>query len=250
MTLRVEREGAVARVVIDRADRRNALNRAMWEAIPGVLQRLSHDADVRVVVLTGAEPGLFSAGADIAEMLWHRDDGEWLADNQAAINRAQYELTRFPLPTVAVVDGDCIGGGCGLALACDLRIASARARFGITPARLGLVYPLHDVKLLVDLVGPGQARRLLYTGGFIDAAEAERIGLIEMVNEHPDALVAMIAANARSSVRTMKDFVRRVLDGQGTDDHATRTAFAIALSSADFREGAAAFLEKRAPHFD
>src|SRR5690606_830378 len=172
-------EGAVARLLIDRAEKRNAFTQAMWEAFPGILAQAMEDPAVRVLILQSAAPGVFSAGADIAEFATGARDPEWRARNQAAIRRAQYELARAPKPVIALVDGDCVGGGCGLALACDMRVASPRSRFGITPAKLGLVYSLHDTKLLVDLVGPAQAKRILYTAELLGAGEAVRIGLVE-----------------------------------------------------------------------
>lgn len=222
---------------------------AMFTALPALLAEATTSATTRLLVLQSATPGLFCAGADIAEMAANAGDGAWRDANQHAINRAQFELARLPIPTIAFVDGDAIGGGCGLALACDLRVATPRARFGITPARLGLVYPFHDTKLLVDLVGAGQARRMLFTGALIDAAEALRIGLVEAVAGSPDAMIAAIVANAPSSVRGAKAMVRRVLDGQVADDAVTMAMFADAFVGADFAEGVRAFLDKRPPAF-
>ena len=247
--LRLDRYGPVARLLIDRADKRNAMDQAMWAALPALIAAAVADPAVRVLVLQSAEPGLFCAGADIAEMAARRTDGAWLAANQAAINRAQFELARAALPTVAFIDGDCIGGGCGLALACDIRVSSPRGRFGVTPARLGLTYPLHDTKLLVDLVGPGQAKRLLFTAGLIDAAEALRIGLVEIVADSAHEVIAQIARTSPASHRGNKGFVRRLLDGQTADDAETLAAFAAAFAGPDFAEGTAAFLEKRAAEF-
>lgn len=249
MTLRLERDGAIARLLIDRADKRNAFSIDMWQALPGLLDEAAADPAVRLLIVQSANDGAFCAGADIAELLANKDDAGWRAANQAAINRAQYELTRFPLPTIARVEGDCIGGGCGLALACDMRVAGDRARFGITPAKLGLVYPLHDVKLLVDLVGPGQARRLLFSGMLVDAAEARRIGLAELHLDEMDALVAAILAASRHSTRAIKGFVRKVLDGQSADDAESLRIFAEAFEGEDFREGTSAFVAKRPPQF-
>ena len=249
MTLRLERDGAIARLLIDRADKRNAFSIDMWQALPGLLDEAAADPAVRLLIVQSANDGAFCAGADIAELLANKDDAGWRAANQAAINRAQYELTRFPLPTIARVEGDCIGGGCGLALACDMRVAGDRARFGITPAKLGLVYPLHDVKLLVDLVGPGQARRLLFSGMLVDAAEARRIGLAELHLDEMDALVAAILAASRHSTRAIKGFVRKVLDGQSADDAESLRIFAEAFEGEDFQEGTSAFVAKRPPQF-
>ena len=249
MSLRLETEGRTAHLLIDRADKRNAFNMAMWEAMPGLLDQAARNSDLRLLVVRAATSGPFCAGADIKELLANKDDASWRAKNQAAINRVQYELARHPLPTLAFIEGDCIGGGCGLALACDLRIATPAARFGITPAKLGLVYPLHDVKLLTDLVGPGQAKRILYTGSLIDAAEAQRIGLVEQVADEPSGLADAILAASPHSIRESKCFVRRVLDGQAEDDEETLRTFADAFTGADFLEGTSAFVEKRRPEF-
>lgn len=249
MTLRLEKHGPVTHLLIDRADKRNAFNIAMWRLLPDLLAQASADPQCRVLVVKSAGGAAFCAGADIAELVANRDDMSWHAQNQQAINRAQFELTRFRLPTVAMIEGDCIGGGCGLALACDMRIAAAGARFGITPAKLGIVYPLHDVKLLVDLVGPGQARRMLFTGMLIDASEAHRIGLVETLAPNEDELVAQIVAASSHSTQAIKGLVRNVLDGQAQDDARSLQVFAAAFGGPDFKEGTAAFLEKRKPIF-
>jgi enoyl-CoA hydratase/carnithine racemase len=249
MTLRLQTDGPVARLLIDRADKRNAFNQAMWEALPQRVEQAIADTSARVIILQSAEPGMFCAGADIGELMTNKDDAIWRAANQAAINRAQHVLARAAKPVIAFVDGDCVGGGCGLALAADIRVATARARFGITPAKLGLVYPLHDTKLLVDLVGPGQAKRILFTGELLDAAEALRIGLIERIAEGADDLAAAIASNSAHSVGAIKAMVRRILDGQTDDDAETRATFAEAFTLPDFIEGMTAFLEKRKADF-
>ncbi len=249
MTLRLETSGPVAHLLIDRAAKRNALTQAMWEALPGLVEQAMVDPSVRVLILRAAVPGAFCAGADIGEFGEGASDPVWRAVNQAAITRAQYVLARAAKPVIAFVEGDCVGGGCGLAIACDLRVATSSARFGITPAKLGLVYSLHDTKLLVDLVGPSQAKRILFTGGLIDAAEALRIGLIDMIDTDPIALAETIAANSLHSTVQSKAIVRRILDGQADDDAATTALFADAFTKPDFAEGVSAFLSKRPPVF-
>ena len=250
MSLRLEKHGPVARLLIDRADRRNAFNMAMWEAFPPLLAEAVADPAIRVLELRSAMPGTaFCAGADIKELLANKDDPDWRAANQAEINRVQGELARADLPTVAFVEGDCIGGGCGLAMACDIRIATPAARFGITPAKLGLVYPLHDVKLLTDLVGPGQAKRMLFTGELLDAEEARRIGLVEFIAADSAFLMEQLLSASSHTARHSKRFVRRVLDGQSEDDAETLAIFAAAFTRADFAEGTMAFVEKRRPDF-
>jgi len=250
MTLRLAIEGEVGHLLIDRAEKRNAFNMAMWEQMPGLLEQAARNPELRLLVIRAAKPGdAFCAGADIRELLANKDDASWREANQAAINRVQHMLARHVLPTIAFIEGDCIGGGCGIALACDLRISTDKARFGITPAKLGLVYPLHDVKLLTDLVGPGQAKRILYTGSLIDAEEAMRIGLVEMIEDAPDAMIEAITAASPHSIRETKRFVQRVLGGQAEDDADTLAIFAEAFTGSDFFEGTSAFIEKRKPEF-
>ena len=254
--LRLEREGPVARLLIDRADKRNAMSSAMWAAVPALVGAAMADPAVRVLVVQSATPGLFCAGADIAEMVARREDAAWLAANQAAINRAQHELTRALKPTVAFIDGDCIGGGAGLALACDIRVASPQARFGVTPARLGLVYPLHDTKLLIDLIGPSFAMEMFFTGRQFTAEEARGMGLVNRVVAD-DALETIvgemarqIADNAPLTVKAAKLVVRELVkDVADRDVAACDAAVKACFASADYKEGQAAFIEKRKPKF-
>ena len=249
MTLRLEKSGPVARLLIDRAEKRNAFNQAMWLQVPQLVSEAVADPSVRVIILASSTPGMFCAGADIGELLAHKDDASWRAANQAAINAAQYELARAAKPVIAFVDGDCVGGGCGLALACDIRVSTIRSRFGITPAKLGLIYPLHDTKLLVDLVGPGAAKRMLFTGALLPAEEALRLGLIEMIGDDADELSQTISGASAHSTHGIKAFVRLILDGQTEDDAQTLAAFAQAFTLPDFAEGTRAFVEKRKADF-
>ena len=249
MTLRLERDGPIGRILIDRPNKRNAFNQDMWEQLPVLLKAAMIDRAIRVVVVQSATPGMFCAGADIGELTMHKDNAAWRGTNQAAINRAQYELARLAKPTIAFIDGDCVGGGCGIAIACDIRVATPLSRLGITPSKLGLVYPLHDTKLLVDLVGPGQAKKLLYTGELLSADDALRIGLVEIVNENANSLARQIADNSAHSTHEIKGFVRRILDGQVDDDLETKRIFADAFAQPDLVEGTTAFMEKRKPEF-
>lgn len=251
--LRLETDGPIARLLIDRPAKRNAMDQSMWEALPGLVSRAMDDAAVRLLIVASAAPGPFCAGADIAEFATASSDPIWRARNAAAIRGTQLALARAPKPTLAVIDGDAVGGGCGIALACDLRIASANARFGITPAKLGLVYPTHDTRLLVELVGPAHARRLLYSGMLIDAAEALRIGLVQQLAVDLNAEVASFAQlvidASPASQRASKLVIQRIIEGAHDDDQTSQANFDAAFTGPDFQEGVAAFLAKRKPVF-
>jgi enoyl-CoA hydratase/carnithine racemase len=251
--LRLETSGGIARLLIDRPDKRGAMDLAMWEALPGLVDAAMADPGVRLLILTNAHPGQFCAGADIGEFASSAGSPEWRRRNNAGIRGTQLALAGASKPTLALIDGDSVGGGCGIGLACDLRFASPRARFGITPAKLGLTYPLHDTRLLVDLVGPAEAKRLLYTAGLIDAAEAHRIGLVQQVTDDLEAAAADFAASviavSPASQRASKAIIARIAAGAHDDDIASSSDFDAAFTGPDFEEGVAAFVAKRKPVF-
>lgn len=254
MTLRLQKKGKIAHLLIDRPEKRNAFTQEMWELFPDLLADAMADEAIRVLTVhASAKDSAFCAGADIGEFGTGSTDPVWRAKNQAAIGKVQHDLAQAPKPTIAVIDGDCIGGGCGIALACDIRIAGSAARFGITPAKLGLVYPLHDTKLLVDAVGPSQAKRILFTGQILPAEEALRIGLITVLSDDPyeeaTAMAKVIASVSSHSQRMSKQVIQRIGEGQADDDEASRALFNAAFDGDDFKEGVSAFLEKRKPEF-
>ncbi|MEU4804767.1 enoyl-CoA hydratase-related protein [Actinosynnema sp. NPDC023587] len=251
MTLRLDTAGPVATLTIDRPAKRNALSYAMWSALPGLLARVQAADDVRVLVVRGGEH--FSAGADIGEFSTLRSGADGAARYHEAVHGGERAIATLGKPTIAAITGFCIGGGCEVALACDLRIASDGARFGITPANLGIVYDLRSTKRLVDVVGPAWAKQILFSGEIIDAATALRIGLVNEVHADVDTRVKelseVIASRAQVSVRGAKSIVERITDGQHEDDDAVRALYDEAVHSPEYAEGVAAFLEKRSPRF-
>ncbi|WP_433271865.1 enoyl-CoA hydratase/isomerase family protein [Actinosynnema sp. CS-041913] len=251
MTLRLDMSGPVATLAIDRPAKRNAMSFEMWSSLPGLLARVRQAPDVRVLVIRGGEH--FSAGADISEFSTLRKGAEGAARYGAAVHDGERAIANLGKPTIAAVHGFCVGGGCEIALACDLRIASAGAQFGITPAKLGIVYNLTSTKRLVDVVGPAWAKQILFSGELIDAATALRIGLVNEVHEDVDARVKelseVIASRAQVSVRGAKTIVDLITDGQHEEDAAVHALYDEAVHSAEYAEGVRAFLEKRSPRF-
>jgi enoyl-CoA hydratase/carnithine racemase len=255
-SLLLRRDGAVATLTINRPARLNALTYAMFTRLPGLLAEAAAVPGLRALVLTGAGIRAFSAGADIAEFGTTRATKQQAAAYDDAVLAAEEALASFPAPTVAAVHGDCYGGGCALAIACDVRFAAAGARFAITPAKLGIVYPLGGTKRLVDLVGPSRAKIILMTGAAYSAAQAQAFGLCDEVFADPAALdagvrdfTALLAARSGVTQRAAKQTVARILDGADRDDAAHAALRAAALDSPDYAEGVRAFLDRRPPVF-
>ncbi|MFC4854044.1 enoyl-CoA hydratase/isomerase family protein [Actinophytocola glycyrrhizae] len=250
MTLRLEIEDAVATLTIDRPAKRNAMSFEMWSAIPGLLDEVAADEAVAALVIRGTDH--FSAGADISEFATLRADAAGAQRYGAAVAAGERAIAGLPKPTIAAITGVCVGGGCEIALACDLRVAARDARFGITPAKLGIVYNFTSTKQLVDVVGPAWARQILFTAEILDAGTALRIGLVNELTEDPVArareLAATMATRAQVSVRGAKTIITRITEG-GHEDDEVRALYARSVRSADYAEGVAAFLEKRPPRF-
>ncbi|MGC0420708.1 enoyl-CoA hydratase/isomerase family protein [Embleya sp. AB8] len=252
----VEVDGGIATLRIDRPQARGALTAAMWGALPGLLAGLEADREVSVLVLTGTD-GVFSAGADIRELRGHYATAE-AADAFHALNAAaERALAGFGKPTIAFVQGPCVGGGCQLAAACDLRFADSTARFGVTPAKLGIVYDAVSTARLARLVGVSTAKYLLFSAELIDAAHALRVGLVDDVfgpdeaEERVYTFARTIASRSQLTVRAAKDLLSTPLAAADEDRLATWRATweAESRGSADVREGLAAFTERRVPSF-
>ncbi|MEV0271283.1 enoyl-CoA hydratase/isomerase family protein [Hamadaea sp. NPDC050747] len=253
--LRLSAEGPVATLVVDRPDRLNAFTLQMWAALPEAVAAVEADPGVRVLVIRGPSGGPFSTGADIDEFATVRRDPADAAAYTEVVQRAEAAVSGLSKPVVALIEGWCVGGGCQLALACDLRIAADGASFGITPAKLGIVYPLTSTARLVHTVGHAAARFLLMTGEVVDAQRALRMGLADevcaphAVERRAYALARMLAGRAPISVAGAKALIDRVLAGQETDDSWTRDLYTASYHSPEYAEGVTAFGERRVPDF-
>ncbi|MFG3281776.1 enoyl-CoA hydratase/isomerase family protein [Streptomyces sp. NPDC048111] len=231
----------VATVVIANPAKRNAMTADMWRALPPLLDALAADPRVGAVVLTGAGT-TFCAGADISTL---RDPGE---DPRELAIRAEEALAAFPKPTLAAVRGHCVGGGSQLAAACDLRFAEEGALFGVTPAKLGIVYPASSTRRLAALVGPSAATYLLFSGELIDSARALRTGLVDEVlppgqlAERVAEFTRVLVSRSRLTQAAAKEFIA------GRTDRDAHWA-GQERGAGDTEEGIAAFLERRRPRF-
>ncbi len=250
MSLSLDIDGRVATLTIDRPAKRNAMSFEMWSALPGLLDKVEADEDVRALVIRGTDH--FSAGADISEFTTLRADPDGARRYGAAVHAGERSIATLTKPTIAAVRGVCVGGGCEIALACDLRVAAADARFGITPAKLGIVYNATSTKRLVEAVGPAWARQILFTAEIIDAATALRIGLVNELCADPVArateLARTMAGRSRVSVHGAKAIIARITE-DAAEDEAVHALYESSVRSDDYAEGVRAFLEKRPPRF-
>jgi enoyl-CoA hydratase len=246
-------EGPIGWLTIDRPDSRGALNRAMWEAIPGLLRQLAATPEVRAVVIRGTE-GYFIAGADITEFHQYRSDPELARKYDEGSKGTLEALADLDVPSIAMIEGPCVGGGSLVAFGCDLRIASESAFLAIPAGRLGLAYPYHGLERLVAVAGESQALDLLLTGRRVGGTEAAERGLVQRVvpTEELEAVtrktVATIARNAPLSLRYARIGARRASTAR-VDQEALRQMVADCFASEDYKEGVAAFLDKRDPVF-
>lgn len=240
----------VAWITLDRPEKRNAVTYEMWLSLAALCADAAVDPQVRVLVVSGNSDH-FCAGADVGGL------GETSADDYAAANeQADRALTAFPKPSVAFIRGSCIGGGAQIATACDLRIADTSARFGITPARLGILYPPFAIERTVGIIGAPATKHLLYSAEIIDANRALRIGLIDelvapdQADERCAALTTLLSSQ-RSLLTQMasKAMIDDIVRHGAIRDDTIETWNGHVADSNDAREGIAAFLERRAPNF-
>ena len=247
----VTRDGTVTTLWLNRPDKRNAVTEAMWSGITRTCAELADDASVRVLVVRGAGEH-FCAGADIAELSGLADRTAYHAVNKAADDA----LAAFPRPTIAFIQGSCVGGGAEIAVSCDLRIAESTARFGITPARLGIVYPPFALERAVAVIGPAAAKHLLYSAELIGAERAHHIGLVHEVLDpglaaaRVDAL-ARLLADERSLLTQVatKEMIASIEATGAVGPEVEARWNAESAEAPDAAEGLNAFVERRPPKF-
>lgn len=249
-------EAPIGWVIFNNPERRNAVSLDMWQAIADILDHYEQANDVRVIVLCGAGGKAFASGADISEFKNARSSPEQVANYDRIAGLASAKLALIRKPTIAMIQGWCIGGGVAIALACDIRIAADTARFGIPAARLGLGYNWAGLKKLVDLVGPDYAKEIFFTARHFSAAEALDMGLVNrtVVEADLDSYVHsycnMIGQNAPLTMEAVKAVIAELNKPTPDFDH-TRCDELVArcFASEDYAEGRQAFVEKRKPVF-
>lgn len=248
-------EGEIATIYINRPLKRNALKLEMWEKIPELINECEQDPNVKVIVFSGVNESAFSAGADISEFKTLRYTAEGAEKYNEATMVAEKAIAEVSKPTIAMIQGYCVGGGCEIAVACDFRFSDENGKFGITPAKLGLVYNTPGTKNIVNLVGPAKTKDILYTGRLIEAEEALSIGLIDRIFaadsilEETTNYAQLICRNAQLAVRGSKKVVHDVLNGASVDSPETAQLVIESFVSDDYKEGVTAFLGKRKPDF-
>ncbi len=253
-SIHLQRDGAAARLLIDHAQRRNAFTRAMWRSVPGLV-RQALDGGPRALVVQSAVLGCFAAGADISEFeATYATAAESLRANDE-IQQAIEALAACPVPTLALIDGPCVGGGVAFALACDIRLASDRATFAVTPARLGLSYHPSDVTRLVRACGRAGAAELLFSGRAWSAQRAVALGLANSVSAAADfateaeALISAICANSLDATQALKRSLSAVEGDDAAAIERARQEFEAQFAAPDFLEGRDAFLARRTAQF-
>jgi len=247
-------DGPVAYLTFNRPDARNAMTWAMYDALVDACNRVDEDSSVRVFVLRSTGDA-FIAGTDIRQFTDFSSGSDGLA-YEKRIDAVIDRLERVKAPTIAQVQGAAVGGGCVIALACDLRVCTPAAQFGVPVARtLGNCLSAANYARLVDFIGPARTKDLLFTGRLLDAVEAQALGLVTRLVESPaledevDTLARTIVTNAPLTLRATKEAIRRLAAGRRIDPAEVDDLVAACYGSHDFREGVGAFLAKRKPQF-
>ena len=251
-----EQSGDIARIIFNQPEKRNAVSLEMWQAVEAAVTRFESDPSVRILILSGAGGKAFVSGADISKFESERASEEAVANYNATTKRVYDMIEAFPKPTIAQIDGFCVGGGVALSLCCDLRICGAGSQFAIPAAKPGLGSGFPGINRLVNVVGPSFAKEIFFTARRFDAEEARIMGLVnrvvpdDKVGETAEETAKMIAANAPMTVNSVKFIVGQTVKDESARDLAEcDRRVKECFDSKDYIEGRRAFLEKRKPQF-
>jgi enoyl-CoA hydratase/carnithine racemase len=254
--LLAHKEGAIGWITFNNPARHNAVSMSMWESVPRALAMFEDDPDIRVVILKGAGEKAFISGADISEFKEKRASKEASEAYNAAGDAAHQALQEFSKPTIAMIRGYCIGGGCAVAIDCDIRIAAEDSVYAIPAGRLGLGYRYEGIRRLIDVVGPSFASEIFFTARKFNAQEALAMGLINRLvpvaelETYTRNYAATIADNAPLTLAAVKRCViERHKDADVRDLDRCQRMVDACFASADYEEGRSAFMEKRRPAF-
>lgn len=254
--LLTRRDGPIGRISFSNPAKFNAVSREMWEAFPGLIRAHEEDPEVRLIVIDGAGDRAFIAGADISQFGEQRLDDDTQAGYNRAVDAAYLAPIHCTKPVVAKIQGVCMGGGLGLAAACDLRFCRDDARFRMPAARLGLGYGVAGVRRMLRVFGLQNTMDIFFSARIFGAAEAQRMGFVSQVydaaefDERVEAWCQDVAQNAPLTLHALKRTVNALLsDSQHLDLSAAEAAIQACFASEDYREGARAFMEKRPATF-
>ena len=249
-------DGPLARVLINRPEVRNAMSEVMWDLLLAHVQTIAAAPQIKAVLVEAAGTKAFCAGADMSEFAQVYATPERTRVYNAKVQQAQIALERLAKPTLAMVQGACVGGGCGIALACDVRVVAQDARLGITPSKIGAAYSLSDTRRLVALVGPARAKDMLFSGRLLDSEEALRVGLVDrrcdsaQLAEVARACIEPWLSNSSHSIAHTKRSILSIAGIAPVADADLQAGFENCFAGPDFAEGYAAFLAKRPPRFE
>jgi len=251
-----KKAGGIGYLTFNNPERHNAVSLEMWDNVEAIMQGFADDDDIRVIVITGAGGKAFVSGADISKFDSERGSREAVLHYNERVKQVYNFIAAVPRPTIAMINGYCIGGGIALALCCDLRFCSEKSKFGLPAAKLGLGYPYYGLKRLVAAVGAGTACDITFTGRILSSKEASDTGIVQKVLAEEDLeqfvvdYAKTIAANAPLTVKAMKFIIAQIgLDERDRDLEKCQQMVDEAFASQDYIECRTAFLEKRPPQF-